>query len=1033
MDAYIRKDPSDFYPDLFLAPAAAHPGIAVNDEWRLEARIAQLSLTLPGYDRPVSVEQLDIPFPRHSDGSVDAAALDAALAHTVAPKAVADFSPTETTVAGIMSQVLSVPLDGVSRTSDFFQLGGSSLSAGQFLAKLRKVFQIRLPIDVLFTNSQLDSLAALIDERISAINPAVLSGKSTNSTQPKLLPGCEETNSSTRLLLLFLQLLPICVFYPMKRALTWITFLYLLTWTQSWPTNNSIPGRVLDLVISLAGARIVTKIVAPLVAIACKWLLLTHTEGLYPMWGAYHTRWWLCQKIISVAGFGVFGTSNMTRVWYYRLLGAKVGCNVTINKGATIGEFDLVTIGDNAILERCIVRPFAAERNTSMYLGSISVGANAVVGLGSIVAPGTQVPDNACIGPNSSSWEADYDEANRDLASSRIMGPHWLLTTLVCYPLQMLTAFIGAIPWLSGLIPLVAQDPKNDTADMLREVVIWFSGSTRVGYHLLALCLHVLFGPACVFLLVWLIKLSFDRMIGSVRPSHGVTRSHVEKTRDHLLRTLMPSPQFHKFADLFGTHYEGTSILARMLGAEVGKHVYWPGTGPSVQDFGLLKIGDDVVFGSRSHLVTSDGAGSDYVRIGMGAMVADRVVLLPGVELGEKTVMGSGALTKRNRRYASGSTFVGSRRNDAVCLSIGTKPNDPSLGNRSGRYEVRGRPDHASYTESTETLFRNFDSESSSITLVEQGIDLRDLKGKSSSITISAIMAELDKKPADVESSSPFGRAFYQGLAPYRVWSQVEIFGYCTLITVVCAVFWNISSISAVQIVGHAYRHHSAAMILANTRYRPVSLYLLFTAIIAIVMAAQAITVLAFLIAMKWLLLGRRKSGNYDWDKSSYCQRWQLFLKLESLRRHCYGGHGILEMLTGTAWIVWYFQALGMQAGKDCALFAGGRPSLLFTEADLLTLGDRVSVDDASLVGHINTRGKFDLNPLSVGDRSVLRSGSRLLSGARMEADTCLLEHTLVMAGDVVEAGCTSQGWPAEEFNGSRTPTLKVGQVWEKA
>lgn len=84
----------------------------------------------------------------------------------------------------------------------------------------------------------------------------------------------------------------------------------------------------------------------------------------------------------------------------------------------------------------------------------------------------------------------------------------------------------------------------------------------------------------------------------------------------------------------------------------------------------------------------------------------------------------------------------------------------------------------------------------------------------------------------------------------------------------------------------------------------------------------------------------------------------QLFLKLESFRRHCYGGHGILGMLTGTYWIVLYFRALGAKIGKDCALFAGGQPSLMFTEPDLLTLGDRVSVDDASLVCHINTRGQ---------------------------------------------------------------------------
>ena len=92
--------------------------------------------------------------------------------------------------------------------------------------------------------------------------------------------------------------------------------------------------------------------------------------------------------------------------------------------------------------------------------------------------------------------------------------------------------------------------------------------------------------------------------------------------------------------------------------------------------------------------------------------------------------------------------------------------------------------------------------------------------------------------------------------------------------------------------------------------------------------------------------------------------------------------YGILGMLTGTHWIVLYFRALGARIGNDCALFANGRPSLMFTEPDLIQLGDRVTVDDASVVAHINTRGKFDLNRLEIGDRCVLRTGSRLLSGA---------------------------------------------------
>lgn len=44
---------------------------------------------------------------------------------------------------------------------------------------------------------------------------------------------------------------------------------------------------------------------------------------------------------------------------------------------------------------------------------------------------------------------------------------------------------------------------------------------------------------------------------------------------------------------------------------------------------------------------------------------------------------------------------------------------------------------------------------------------------------------------------------------------------------------------------------------------------------------------------------------------------------------------------------------------------------------------------------------------------SVLKCNTRVLSGGSMDAHSILLEHTLVMAGEVVDCGSVWQGWPA--------------------
>jgi hypothetical protein len=259
---------------------------------------------------------------------------------------------------------------------------------------------------------------------------------------------------------------------------------------------------------------------------------------------------------------------------------------------------------------------------------------------------------------------------------------------------------------------------------------------------------------------------------------------------------------------------------------------------------------------------------------------------------------------------------------------------------------------------------------------------------------------------------TPFGRAFYARQAPYYVFNQFTIFLYSTFVTIFVQIYWNVATISTVilsQIINGTDQFHPRW-------FRPLKIYAFDVCIVSALCICLSLLALTICILAKWVLLGRRKAGSYDWDKSSYCQRWQLFLTIEAIRRRCFGGNGVLGMLTGTYYITLYFRLQGAKIGKDCALFAGGRPSLVFTEPDLLTLGDRVNVDDASLVGHINSRGRFSLNTLEVGDRSVLRSGSRLLSGAKMGSDSVLLEHTLIMAGDEADDGGVYQGWPAERF-----------------
>ena len=880
VDVHVRTDASGLYPELLFAPRT-HSG-ALLDGATLSDNTRDLWNRLHGYNIPRKVFYTAEPFPRDARGQVDEALLNDMLTTWKRPAAAEDLPSTEGKVASIFSHILNVPLSEITGASDFFGLGGNSMAAGRLLSALRKKFHLRLQIDVLFSYRHVAELARLINEKLG--NEEADSNEAGVGEVPALLPSCEKTCSSTNPIVLFLQLIPLGLVYPMKHALTWTVFIYFLTYTQTWDTNDIIPGRLLDLVVSMIIGRVFTRVASPLVAILVKWTLMgRHKGGIYPMWGTYHTRWWLTQKIVGVCGMGVFAHFNWSRILYYRMLGMKIGRYVIINKGATLGEWDLITIKDNAVLERCTVRPFAVERNTSMYLGRIIIGHNASVGLASHVAAGTTVPTNACIGPNSSSWEiSDATDANRDLGQSQVPGAHWALTLFLGLPILVITMFVGALPWLGCLVALVMNMPATSVVDELRVILIWFASPKRVAFHYCALAANAALGPLFFFTTAVIFKKAFDLALGKLGPSSPNSRSQMTRFRRQLYNTLMPAPRFHNVASLFGGHYSVTSSLARALGAKVGDRVYWPGTGPSVQDWDLLEIGDDVVFGSRAHLVTSDGIGSDRIRIKAGAMVADRVVLLPGVEVGEKTVLGSGALTKRNHQYPSDSTWMGSRHGEAVCLSTDTPAPIPTKAEKAWLNQS-----WQSHNSSRTTLVKEKDgSDTSSLDLNDHQRRLSSYEGAESAGVTNGARVSVNEQnlgaeshalppptpisPFPILSSSPFGRAFYQGQASYRVWSQLEVIVYCFLITIATKVFWNVSSISAVQVLGWIMRKRNSLywhFLERTVWWRPFALYAFFTALIVGIMAAQSIMVIFFTIIAKWAIMGRRRPGNYDWDK----------------------------------------------------------------------------------------------------------------------------------------------------------------------
>ncbi len=413
-----------------------------------------------------------------------------------------------------------------------------------------------------------------------------------------------------------IQLLPIVLIYPMKVGFVWTVLIYsLTTLTNLYVNSSNVSERFLNLVFAIGIARLATDIVPPLFGVAAKWIIVwRYKEGLYPMWGVYHTRWWMTQKIVAICGRGIFDHHSLSVAFYYRLMGAKIGKGVVINRMTNLGDYDLLDIRDGASLDDCTVRPFAGESNTSMVLGKIFIGKNASIGLKSIVAAGAIVPDDVCMGPNSSSHELrDATEVNRSLSKPKIPKCHILPELFAAYPIRMVAVFIASLPWMAGLYGIVSRKlSKQD--DLIIAIVHWFASNRRVGFHYLARIMYGVLQPFLLFALVVVIKRCMDAAFGKIQAGN-TPKSQGQRLQTAVMNQMLSRGDLISITRLFGTHYEITSMVIRALGAKVGKRIYWHGNGPTMQDFDMIEVGDDVVFGSRSHIITSDGRGTAPVVI----------------------------------------------------------------------------------------------------------------------------------------------------------------------------------------------------------------------------------------------------------------------------------------------------------------------------------------------------------------------------------------------------------------------------------
>lgn len=148
----------------------------------------------------------------------------------------------------------------------------------------------------------------------------------------------------------------------------------------------------------------------------------------------------------------------------------------------------------------------------------------------------------------------------------------------------------------------------------LIHVIYWFALPERVLYHAISRVARAVLVPILHMLLAVIVK----RIFGLNKPSTAAETSQWALLRRYINGSLLSQENLKRAFSILGTHYEAVSIVYRWMGAKIGKRVYWPGSGIYCPDPELLEIGDDVVFGSRSEVYTSDCIGTARIKVNAG-------------------------------------------------------------------------------------------------------------------------------------------------------------------------------------------------------------------------------------------------------------------------------------------------------------------------------------------------------------------------------------------------------------------------------
>lgn len=506
---------------------------------RARARAA-LSEHLPTPLIPLLAELADLPV--RTSGKVDKAALPWPLAGVTDQPT--GLGPDATWLAEQWQAVLGVPVPGPK--ADFFDLGGGSLAAAQLVARIRA----RAPE---FT------VADIYDHpRLGAMSGVIVEASTDSDGDAPTFSTPGPTPRSTQWVQTLVGV-PLFILSGVRWVLYLLTASAILRAVDGFDFLPAPPLWLLLIGLALFATPFGRMAIAAGLA---RVLLAGLRPGDYPRGGAVHMRLWLAEQVTNqVDPVGLAGAPWVT--YYARALGARIGRDVDMHTLPPVTG--MLQIGDGAAIEPEVDLSGYWIDGDTLRVGGIRIGANAIIGARSTLAPGTKIGQRAEVAPGSAvfgrvkaaqlwagSPAARVGDAVSDWPEARPPSPWRYLVAYAASSLGL--ALLPLASFAAGAL-VIAQGMRgaSDLGAAAVAAFAWLIPATLVVGLLFA---------GTVLVLVRLLSLGLTEGVHPIRGRQAWQAWSIERLLDSARTILFPL-----YASLF------TPVWLRMLGATVGKDV----------------------------------------------------------------------------------------------------------------------------------------------------------------------------------------------------------------------------------------------------------------------------------------------------------------------------------------------------------------------------------------------------------------------------------------------------------------------------